>query len=1411
MGRTAVLLRVAVLSGALACCLPGAAAGGAALLTNATNATAHESGHSGHGGSGEVTFITVVLFIGFMVDKVQPLCCHGAVPYTVWLLLIGLVMGGLHLATIYDYTDPANPVYSGHINPSGGKSPICDTSLPTCTSWWTGAFFNMNLMENIDPHAIMFVFLPPLIFESAFYVDQHIFLRSFKSILAMAFVGVTVATLVTGGLIMLVYPAYDLNPKIVLDEYGAFLPAMLAGVTLSATDPVAVVGLLNTLGAPKALSTLIEGESLLNDGSAYGIFLILFEMTKYALVVTNVDDTSVFLCDPNHHAAGCVDDYSSVAKVVRMFVNLVFVAGLEGIAVGWISIEMIGRIYNNNLMECIVTMLAAYGTWIFAEATKASGVLAVVACGIYMGMHKERFSGTSREFIKEFWETLCWILNTLLFVMSGIVIGTTVFDSRNLISLGKDVWLLLILYLIIHVARGASMLVLQPCLNKGVCKGKYSKYDFNWRHSVVMWWGGLRGAVGLALGLIVAHDPLWGSLDQNYCAQHGCCGDGTPGSGACWQRHKYFQGQFNEIFLFHVGGIVLMTIVINGISTGTIVKRLRLGKVASTLDKLNFARVCSLIDKEMTVKMNKLQANESAALLKGPGATKDTSRIQWEQVYRYLPITVQEEYEQRVQAGLISRTFGSRDDEEHPPRLREKWARYHNEFGEAQPKAERPSTQPSVVMELAQMHNGNRLHEITGAAKELEMRAIEICDLRIKYVNLVKEKYWELVSEGYLPAVEMNILKRAEDAQKDAIDDHLAKMHQRGFVAALVEGQTCQEKLKQAYLGGGAMCQFTADVKKHTEPPSALVCLIIFLNRFPLPWIKQFFAGYLNFIVTRDYSLVENFIHAHHSAIHHLKTRHEDLIDAEILHTVVAEAENQVSEAQTVMDGLDRVYERVVERHETVTAAMVMLEHQEDLVREKEESGELHEDNARLIYDNIIVSKQQLKAHPQVYEMNTTLADYVTNAAKQFSPNSPANFIKFVARRMPVDALENFKLDILKKANQTPIYLRSHDIVYLKGKPDLYHHGPLNRKNMMFYLIVKGKVSVVTVDDAIEQDRTERERHYRELQLATIKTVSIKLNSPRRSAQVVDSATVPVSHETLTLLNDKEKTKEVEGSPSVTDAFIDYIKRQDEAEQPKSVEQLLAMLHKYKDTGVDKLHDSVVKARALAQTHRTAKKMREHTVFSHEEDLEKQSLYNHLRVLSKKGSEVRVIDQVKSSQSLGGYELNAGMTERKFTAVCTAPTLMFAIDADKFVQMRETYPQVHDYATMRILYEKIKDSKELLGGMVGLQDAVDKFGDCIVVYGARDDVVSVPEDAFFVHANGPHGNIKCEKGPTTMVISKAVLGAKISADDKVLYGAGGFPEPRQHSLHRSGSMRQLLPMPSDLGESVIEEEEVEEV
>jgi NhaP-type Na+/H+ or K+/H+ antiporter len=166
-----------------------------------------------------ILFVGVSLFLGMACRHIL----HGTrIPYTVALLLLGIGLGGLEYGT------------------TQGLGVLGDS---------------IRMWSNIDPELILFLFLPALLFESSFAMDFHQIKRCFFQMLLLAGPGVLISTFTLGAILVKVFP-YD----------WSWSTGLLLGGLLSATDPVAVVALLKELGASKKLSTLIEGESLMNDG-----------------------------------------------------------------------------------------------------------------------------------------------------------------------------------------------------------------------------------------------------------------------------------------------------------------------------------------------------------------------------------------------------------------------------------------------------------------------------------------------------------------------------------------------------------------------------------------------------------------------------------------------------------------------------------------------------------------------------------------------------------------------------------------------------------------------------------------------------------------------------------------------------------------------------------------------------------------------------------------------------------------------------------------------------------------------------------------------------------------------------------------------------------------------------------------
>src|SRR6056300_107934 len=241
-------------------------------------------------------------------------------PFTVLLLLIGLGLGGLNRA----------------YGPHGGSSHGDDHGIEQASGLWakfvdtfSGA---ISWGGNLDGHLILYVFLPILIFEAGFALDVHTFKKSFLNAFYLAGPGIVTATVMTGLAFMGLIAAFGGSGGVLEDwnvDSGAFivLASMLFGAVVSATDPVAVVALLKELGASKKLGTLIEGESLLNDGTAIVIFMVFF--------------TAITGATADNHA-------------VVEFGRVAFGGILIGIIIAGVVIAWVKRVFNDIFVEISV-------------------------------------------------------------------------------------------------------------------------------------------------------------------------------------------------------------------------------------------------------------------------------------------------------------------------------------------------------------------------------------------------------------------------------------------------------------------------------------------------------------------------------------------------------------------------------------------------------------------------------------------------------------------------------------------------------------------------------------------------------------------------------------------------------------------------------------------------------------------------------------------------------------------------------------------------------------------------------------------------------------------------------------------------------------------------------------------------
>jgi CPA1 family monovalent cation:H+ antiporter len=299
----------------------------------------------------------------------------------------------------------------------------------------------------LTPELILGLFVPPLVFEAAFHLNLTELRRNLPQIIVLAVPGVILTMLIVGGMM----------------SFGTALSlpaALVFGALISATDPVAVVALFRLLGVPKRLAVLIEGESLLNDGTA----LVLFNL-MLAVALT-----------------GQFNLINSLTDFLRVSVGGIVL----GLVLGWVISRLIARI-DDYLIEITLTTVLAYGSYLLADQLHFSGVLAVVAAGLITGsLGPIGMSPTTRIVLTNFWEYITFLVNSLVFLLIGLEV-----DLQALLGSWQSIlWAI------------GSVLVARLVVVYGLSwiTGRLTEpISLRWRH--VLAWGGLRGALSLALAL----------------------------------------------------------------------------------------------------------------------------------------------------------------------------------------------------------------------------------------------------------------------------------------------------------------------------------------------------------------------------------------------------------------------------------------------------------------------------------------------------------------------------------------------------------------------------------------------------------------------------------------------------------------------------------------------------------------------------------------------------------------------------------------------------------------------------------------------------------------------------------------------------------------------------------------------
>ena len=302
----------------------------------------------------------------------------------------------------------------------------------------------------MTPELVLALFLPPLVFEAAYHLQFKDLRENASSILTLAVIGI----MVSAGIVALILVGANVLPLPV---------ALLFGALISATDPVSVTATFKALGAPRSLGALLEGESLFNDGTA----IVLFQIALLLVVEGTLDPVT-----------GLID-----------FVRISGGGLIVGLVLGYLVSLLLIRI-DDYLIETTLTTVLAYGAYLLAEHFHVSGVLAVVMAGLINGnIGPKTMSPTSRIVIFNFWEYVAFLANSFVFLL----IGMNVQINELLANLNP----IIIAIFAVLVARAIAVYGLSSVLN-------IFHHAPPTAHQHVLFWGGLRGAVSLALALSLA-------------------------------------------------------------------------------------------------------------------------------------------------------------------------------------------------------------------------------------------------------------------------------------------------------------------------------------------------------------------------------------------------------------------------------------------------------------------------------------------------------------------------------------------------------------------------------------------------------------------------------------------------------------------------------------------------------------------------------------------------------------------------------------------------------------------------------------------------------------------------------------------------------------------------------------------
>jgi CPA1 family monovalent cation:H+ antiporter len=382
----------------------------------------------------------------------------------------------------------------------------------------------------LTPELLFFIFLPILIFESAFNMNIRKIVENSWSIGLLSIVGLLISAAAIALGLYLVLPLVGIEIP--------FIVALLFGAIISATDPVAVLSLFKTYGAPKRLSLIFEGESLFNDGTAVALFMAILAIAESGVL-----------------------DATSILSGVGTFASMLIGGIILGLVMAGLFYQAIRGAKSNEFVAVTLLIISAHLVFVTGEAINhfqllgpyihVSSIIATTVAALFLGNYaRHALSPRTDEYLSKSIEHLAFIANSLVFVLAGVLFATLDVDFSEL-------WVpILITVLIVAVSRVISVYAVAVPIHAL----KLESIPATWRRLLA--WGSLRGALAIIIVLLVPEDFT------------------VPG----WA----LEYSVRDFLLALAIGCVLATLFIKGLTIAPLIRRYKLD-VPAVIDQVHYA------------------------------------------------------------------------------------------------------------------------------------------------------------------------------------------------------------------------------------------------------------------------------------------------------------------------------------------------------------------------------------------------------------------------------------------------------------------------------------------------------------------------------------------------------------------------------------------------------------------------------------------------------------------------------------------------------------------------------------------------------------------------------------------------------------------------------------------------------